>query len=270
MLSLFDGFKNILEKLHEPVSLLLLQLLIILIVSRAFGLLFKKLNQPTVIGEIIAGIIIGASGLGMIFPEIFTFLFPVNSYIYLEILSKLGLALFMFIIGIELDLQVFKQQSRKVFTLSISSIFIPFVTGCLLYNFLYHAYGTIEISYFVFVAFVAISLSITAFPVLARIISSRGMVNQNIGKLALSCAAVADLLNWCLLSIVVALANAGSLYAALPTILFALLFIVLMFFVIRPWLCKILLNPRSKSTGNYKLLVVAFILLLFSSLCTCG
>ncbi|MBK7762826.1 MAG: cation:proton antiporter [Bacteroidetes bacterium] len=262
-----DVLNNILEKLHEPVSLLLLQLLIILIVSRAFGLLFKKLNQPTVIGEIVAGIVIGVSGLGMLFPEIFNYLFPEKSYIYLEILSKLGLALFMFIIGIELDLHLFKQQSRKVITLSISSIVVPCITGVFLYSFLYHAYGTIKISYFVFVAFIAISLSITAFPVLARIISARGMGSQSIGKLALSCAAVADLLNWCLLSIVVAMAKAGSLQAAIPTIVFAFIFIVLMAFVVRPWLRKILLSPTSKSTGNYKLLVVAFILLLFSALC---
>jgi len=170
----FQLFKtSILHNIVEPSAMLLLQILSILLVSRLFGYIFVKMGQPTVIGEILAGIVLGPSLLGYFFPGAFQFLFAADSLGNLYILSQVGLILFMFTIGMELDLSALKNKMGVTFVISHASIIIPYFLGMLLAYFLYKEFAASQTEFLPFALFIGISMSITAFPVLARIVQER-------------------------------------------------------------------------------------------------
>ena len=200
----------------SDIGLLLIQLVVILLVVRVVGWLFARLHQPTVIGEILAGILLGPSLLGAVWPEAMETLFPVYSLGNLELLSQFGLILFMFTIGMELRMKDLKGQAQQAFIISQSGIIFPFILGIVL---TYGLYSRPELlsegsSFLSLSLFVGISLSITAFPVLARIIQERSLSHSHLGRLALSTAAMGDIVAWLMLAAIMAVSQGGSFTSA--------------------------------------------------------
>ncbi|HOZ52749.1 MAG TPA: cation:proton antiporter, partial [Chitinophagaceae bacterium] len=266
MANIFNSISHqIVAQIQQPICLLLLQILLILVTSRVFGLLFSKFKQPAVIGEIVAGIFLGLSVFGNLFPHLFNFIFPTNSFNNLEVLSKIGLAFFMFIIGMELDLVALRKRAKSAFIISISSILIPLLLGIVLAYYLYTSFSMPNVRFSIFALFMGISLSITAFPVLARIVKARGMQKTELGTLALSAAAIADVIAWCLLAMMIALAKAGDFSIGLFTILSAIGYILTMFFIVRPFINKMIARLRSAHYGDQSIVLLSFILLLSSA-----
>jgi Kef-type K+ transport system membrane component KefB len=196
-------------------TLLLVQMSIVLAVTVFCGWLARRLGQSRVIGEIIGGILLGPSVLGRIWPHASAVLFPPDSLKTLETLSTVGLILFLFLIGMELDYaQLYRQ--RVVATLSsATSIAIPFFAAALLAHSLRHRFAPHGIGSMPFVLFLGISMSITAFPVLARIIEERGLQGTPLGTTAILCAAVDDVVAWLLLAITLTLIDVNGSPASL-------------------------------------------------------
>ncbi|MDR2149181.1 MAG: cation:proton antiporter [Tannerella sp.] len=254
-----------LENVKSSVGLLLLQILIILAACRVVGWLFKKMGQPTVIGEILAGIILGPSLLGSLFPEAFAFLFPEESFSSIRILSQFGLILFMFTIGMELDIKEVGKRWQDTLLISHAGTIVPFALGMFVAYLIYDRYASAHTPFLSFALFVGISLSITAFPVLARIIQERGLTRSHLGTIALASAASGDITAWCLLAAVVAYAQAGTMDSALYTVLFSALYAALMLFIVRPML-KIVGNLyHNKEVVDKSLVALMFFILLASA-----
>ncbi len=230
----------LIENLQHPLGILLLQLIVIIVAARALGVLFLKLGQPAVIGEMVAGIILGPSLLGLLLPSVQAFVFPAASLGTLRLLSQIGVILYMFVIGIELDVQNLRRKAHAAVLVSHASIIIPFCLGALLALFVYPSLAPAHVSFLAFALFMGIALSITAFPVLARIIEERDLSKSHLGSTAIACAAVDDVTAWCLLAFVVAIAKADGLGGSLFTIILAFLFISVMLFLLKPRADRIL------------------------------
>ncbi|HVD98877.1 MAG TPA: cation:proton antiporter [Cytophagaceae bacterium] len=261
-----EGFWHQLShNINHPLSLLLLQIIVILFAARFFGMIFAKLGQPSVVGEIIAGIILGPSVMGLLYPDFLNFLFPSASLKNLHFLSQIGLTFFMFLVGMELDLHKVKNKAHDAVVISHSSIIVPFFLGVGLSFFIYERFAPANVSFLVFTLFMGIAMSITAFPVLARIVKDRGLTKSTLGVMAISCAAADDVTAWCILAVVVAIAKAGSFVSSIYTIIPAIAFIFVMLFVIRPWLKKLVDNSTPTENLNKTLVTVMFLTLLLSS-----
>lgn len=260
--------KSMMANIGEPAAMLLLQIISILIVSRMFGWVFAKMGQPTVIGEILAGIVLGPSLLGNIFPEAFHFLFAKESLGNLYILSQLGLILFMFTIGMELNLKMLRNKIGETWLISHASIMIPFFLGMLLAYNLYGEFVAGKTSYISFALFMGISMSITAFPVLARIVQEKGLTRTHLGSLALASAAIDDVTAWCLLAAVIAIAKTGSFASSIYTILAAVTYIGVMMWVIRPFLKRIGEIYKNTEVLNKSIVAFFFLVLVCSALTT--
>lgn len=248
-----------------PAAILLLQIITIILVARFFGILFRKIGQPSVIGEIVAGIVLGPSLLGHYFPEISAFLFPVESLANLGVVSQLGLVLFMFVVGMELDLKILKNQAHDAVVISHASIIFPFLLGMGLAYVIFQQTAPPDSSFLSYALFIGISMSITAFPVLARIVQERGMTKTRLGSIAITCAAADDITAWCLLAAVIAVVKAGSLASAGYTILFAVVYVVLMLRFVRPFLQRIGDLYSSKERMSKPVVGIFFLILLISA-----
>jgi Kef-type K+ transport system membrane component KefB len=220
----------------SDLTLLLAQVLTILLVSRCFGLIMQKVNQPFVIAEIIAGIALGPSLLGLLSPRAMATLFPAHSFPILKMLGHVGLILFMFLVGLEFDPRLLKKRARASVFISYASIVLPFGLGAAVATTLWPNYSAANVGFLPFVLFLGVGMSVTAFPVLARILSERQLLSSRVGAIALACAAVDDVTAWCLLAFTVAVARAKGLSDALWTSGFTLLFVLAMFGVVRPLL----------------------------------
>lgn len=240
--TLLESFlKEIRKNLKDPLSVVLLQVVVVLLFARFFSMIFKKLGQPSVIGEIFAGIALGPSFVGLLFPEFSQILFPKESFGYLKILSQIGLLIFMFIIGMELDVSVLKKKASSAIFISHASIIFPYTLGVLLSLYLFEEFAPQGVSFLSFGLFMGIAMSITAFPVLARIIQERGLTKSPLGIMAITCAAADDISAWCILAVIIAVVNAGTVYIAIITLLISVFFIAIMILLIQP-----LLNRMSK------------------------
>lgn len=251
-----------------PLAILLLQIITIIIIARIVGVMFRLIGQPMVIGEIAAGVILGPSLFGAYFPEMSGFLFPVASLGNLQFLSQIGLILFMFIIGMELDLKILKNRASDAVIISHASIVIPFSLGVGLAYFLYTDLSPDHINFLSFSLFMGISMSITAFPVLARIVQERGMTKTHIGALVITCAAADDITAWSILAAVVAIVKAGSFVNSLYTIALALVYIVIMLKVIKPFLQKLGDIHSSKENLGKSIVAIFFVVLFLSAYTT--
>jgi len=260
-----DSFKH---HLAEPIAMLLLQIIVIIACARLFGFLFKKIGQPAVIGEIVAGIILGPSIAGAFFPELTGFLFPVASLGTLQFLSQIGLILFMFIIGMELDLKAIGRQAHGAVIISHASIIIPYTLGMGLAYFIYNEYAPAGISFVSFALFMGIAMSITAFPVLARILQEKGLTRSPLGALALTCAAADDITAWCILAAVIALVKSGSSISALYTIGLAIIYVFAMLKLVRPFLERLSNVYDNKESKRTPIIALLFTLLIVSSYLT--
>lgn len=261
-------FKSLFENVRHPLSLLLIQIIVIVSFSKLLASLVRRIGQPMVIGEVIAGIVLGPSVLGYFWPQISEFIFQPASLPNLNFLSQLGLILFMFIIGLELDVQLLKHKAHTAVVVSHASIIIPFALGVTLAYFLYEMYAPPHISFLAFGLFMGIAMSITAFPVLARILHERGLTKTALGSLAITCAAADDVTAWCILAAVVAVVQAGSAMSALFTVLVSLVYVIAMLKIVRPWLARIETRYPSGEHMNRTFAVVAFVVLFLSALTT--
>ncbi|HAX80566.1 MAG TPA: sodium:proton antiporter, partial [Cyanobacteria bacterium UBA11372] len=241
----------------HAVVLVLLQVLIVIGLSRLVGLVFRWLNQPLVIGEIVAGIMLGPSLFGWVAPDLAATLFPTNTIPFLEVLSQVGLIFFMFLIGLELNPKYLKSNLDIAILTSHVSILTPFSLGALLALLLYPLVSNSNVSFTAFALFLGAAMSITAFPVLARIITENNLQGTRLGTLALTCAAVDDVTAWCLLAVAIAVTRTNSMAGALPTIIESIIYIVFMLTVVRWFLQR--LAAYYRRTGRLTQLVVALI-----------
>ncbi len=252
----------------HPLAILLLQIITIILVARLFGWGCQKIGQPAVIGEIAAGIVLGPSLVGMYFPEFSTFLFPEQSLGNLGLLSQIGLVLFMFVIGMELDLKVLQKQAHEAVVISHASIIIPFALGVGLAYFIYQSFAPQGVPFISFALFLGISMSITAFPVLARIVQERGIHKTKLGTIVLTCAAADDITAWSLLAVVIAIVRAGSFISALPTIIMAVGYVFILLKVVRPFLKRVGDLHASHENLSKPIVALFFLVLILSAYAT--
>ncbi len=261
-------FQNLYRNLEHPLSLLLLQIVTIVLCSKLLAWLMSNIGQPMVIGEIIAGILLGPSVLGHFWPAVSNFIFRADSLPNLNFLSQLGLILFMFIIGMELDVQLLKHRAHTAIVVSHASIIIPFAMGVSLAYFLYPAFAPTQDSFLAFGLFMGIAMSITAFPVLARILHERNMTKTSLGSLALTCAAADDVTAWCILAAVIAIVQAGTASSAVFTVLFCIIYVFAMLKMVRPWLERLGARYASAESMSKTFAVLSFVVLFLSALTT--
>jgi Kef-type K+ transport system membrane component KefB len=243
---------------------ILLQLIVILIVVQIFGFLSRRIGQQWVIGEILAGLALGPSLLGSLFPGLKSLIFPASALPTLQTLGEIGLILYMFSLGTRLDTHLMLRQSRSAVVVSLSGTILPIIMGASLAFFLYPSLAGSKATLVSFMLVVGTAMAITAFPVLARLLAEKNMLSTRIGTLALTCAAIGDALAWCLLAFVVAIIHAKGMASASLTIGLTLLFIGFMFAVVRP-----LLAYADRSIPSKQVLVaLSLILLLLSAYIT--
>lgn len=254
--------------LSHPLPVLLLQIIVIVAVVRLFGFLFNKINQPIVIGEIVAGIVLGPSVLGAFFPDLFNFIFPVSSFLNLQFLSQVGLMLFMFVIGLELDINLIRKQAQEAVIISHASIVIPYTLGMTLALYLYKQFAPPSISFSSFALFMGIATSITAFPVLARIIQERNLTRTKLGAMAITCAAADDVTAWCILAALIAIVKAGSSVSTLFTLAMVVSYLLIMLFVVRPLLKRLGTIYNKKEVVSKPMMAIVFLTLILSSYAT--
>jgi Kef-type K+ transport system membrane component KefB len=256
------------ENFRHPLSVLLLQVLVIVATARALGFLFGRIGQPPVIGEMVAGILLGPSLLGLVAPGAQSFLFPASSLPQLHLLSQVGVMLFLFVVGIELDMEHLRQKAHAAVLVSQASIVVPFFLGTLLSLLLYRSLAPAGTRFSAFALFLGVAMSITAFPVLARILEDRRMSKTALGSTAIASAAVGDVTAWCLLTVVVAMARAEGLGGALATIVLTALFIAVMLLVVRPRTGRLMGQGSLRLAGSGGLLAGIFLFVFASALFT--
>jgi Kef-type K+ transport system membrane component KefB len=212
----------------------LLALVLILLLGRWLGKLFIHFGQPRVIGEMVAGIMLGPSLLGHFWPQATAFILPDHAQPSLKIIAQVGVILYMFLVGLELNAGLIRSRAHATVAISHASIVVPFLLGSILALWLYPRFGTADVPFTSFALFMGVAMSITAFPVLARILTDRNMESTELGVVALSCAAIDDVTAWCLLAFVVGVAQAEGVNGAVQTTVLALAYIAIMLLVVRP------------------------------------
>jgi Kef-type K+ transport system membrane component KefB len=263
-----DFTDSLFHNLTHPLALLLVQIITIILVARCFGWICRKIGQPTVIGEMIAGIVLGPSLVGTLFPEYSALLFPAASLGNLQFLSQIGLILFMYVVGMELDLSVLKNKAKDAVVISHASIIIPFTLGIILAYFIYKDFAPQGVEFASFGLFLGIAMSITAFPVLARIVQERGLHRTRIGALVITCAAADDITAWCILAAVIAIVKAGSFVSSLYIIGLSIAYVFLMLWVVKPFLKRIGDLYGNKDVISKPVIAIFFLTLLISSYAT--
>jgi Kef-type K+ transport system membrane component KefB len=245
----------------------LLALTIIIITARLMGMLFKRLDQPAVIGEVIGGILLGPSLFGRIAPESAAYLLPADAAPFLSIISQLGVILYMFLVGLELDLGVLRTRARATLAISTASIVAPFALGIALASGVYESYAPAVVGFIPFALFFGVSLSITAFPVLARILGDHALQRTPMGVMALTCAAINDAIAWCLLAFVVGVTQATA-GGAVMTIGLTAVYVGLMLTVGRRLMARAVPRLDASITVGEQSLTIALVAVLLSAVAT--
>ena len=257
------------DNAQDPLPRLILQLIVILLAARVFGGFARRLGQPPVIGEIAAGVLLGPSLLGWVMPDASAFLFPSASMPTLQLLSQVGVLLFMFVVGVELEPSYLRGKAHAAVAVSHFSIIIPFTLGVSLSLALYTRYAPPGVPFHAFALFCGIAMSITAFPVLARILEERHLTHTPLGTTAITCAAVDDVTAWSLLAFVVAITTAGgAVEMLLAMVVLSVMFVLLMIFVGRPILQRVLNPDTVGDTFSKERMAIVLAVLLSSALVT--
>ena len=216
----------------------LAQLLVVLLAAKSAGALMRYMGQPAVIGEMLAGIVLGPSLFGLVWPNAQAWLFPYASLTSLNVISQLGVLVFMFSAGAEFDLGSLRGQRRQAVVISHAGIALPFLLGLVLAAGLYPYYAPANVGYHSFAMFIGIALSITAFPVLLRILEDHQTTRQRIGPLAIACAALGDATAWAMLGVIVAMVQSQGILPALLRLLPTLAFVWFCAFFLRKTLAR--------------------------------
>ena len=243
----------------------LLALAAVIVIGRLFGMLLSRFRQPPVIGEVLAGIALGPSLVGRLAPGLGAYLLPTAITSPLNVVAQVGIVLYMFVVGLELNLDRVGSRAHATVAISHASIVVPFLLGSALALYLYPHFSSSDVAFTSFALFLGVAMSITAFPVLARILSDRGIAHSELGVIALTCAAVDDVTAWCLLACVVGVAEASSGRAAL-VVVSTLLFIAAMLLIVKPAVRRFAAAPGDRHTWIAALLT--FCGLVASSLTT--
>ncbi len=228
---------------------LLIALTAVIVTGRLLGRAFAAIGQPPVIGEVIAGVVLGPSVLGALWPDAGAFILPSSVAPSLGVVAQLGVILYMFLVGLELNPDALRGQLRATVAISQTSIVVPFVLGWGLAVYLYPRFSSADVPFVSFALFLGIAMSITAFPVLARILSDLNMTRTPLGVVALTCAAIDDVTAWCLLALVVGVVQASA-GGALATIVLTLAFMATMFIVVRPAVARLIRSAGERETSR--------------------
>lgn len=246
----------------------LFQIAVVVLVTAACGWLARKVGQPRVVGQIVGGILLGPSVFGRFAPGVSNSLFPRSSFAVFDTFSTVGLILFLFLIGMELDHELLYRQRRTALLASGMSILLPFAMGAVLAPSLRIRFASQEVASIPFTLFLGIAMSITAFPVLARILEERGIQGTELGVTAIFCAAVDDLFAWFLLSLALALIGTPGGPSSLPLRLSGLAaYLIVMLGVIRPLAARLARKLQSAEL-SFELLSIALALTLTSAAAT--
>jgi Kef-type K+ transport system membrane component KefB len=248
---------------------LVLQIAVILAVCRLVGSLFRLMHQPRVVGEMFAGILLGPSLLGWMAPHLSTFLFPAPSLGFLNALAQLGVIIFMFLVGLGINPQELKSQGHAAVLTSHVSITAPFVLAAFLSLYLYPRLSDDSVAFTSFALFMGASMSITAFPVLARILTERDLLGSRLGTVAIACAAVDDVTGWCILAYIVVLIRAA--HNANPmwlTVGGLIAFALVMIYGVRFLLRGFERTYRQRGALSENMMALMLLLVLASALCT--
>jgi Kef-type K+ transport system membrane component KefB len=255
----------------EITAIVFADIALIVVVARVMGALFRRLRQPAVVGEILAGLLLGPSLLGAFPANLPERLFPLEVRPHLEVIAELGLIIFMFIVGLELDTKLLRGKQRVAAVVSLSSVALPFGLGLGLAALLHGAHGQVDgkaVAFWPFALFIGASISVTAFPVLARILTERGMHRTELGALVLTCAAVDDIIAWSLLAVVLAVLASSGVGNLLFILAASLAFVVVMFTIVRRGLKVVADRYRRAECLTPDLLAVILIGLLASAFVT--
>lgn len=245
----------------------LLALVVVIVAARVCGALCKRIHQPPVIGEVIAGLLLGPSLLGRVSPTAMSYLLPPSVAPFLSIIAQIGIILFMFLVGLELDTSRLQHRTHATVAISHASILVPFVLGSTLALWLYPQLSTSDVPFTVFALFLGVSLSVTAFPVLARILTDRGIHKTHMGVISLTCAAVDDVTAWCLLAFLMAVARA-KVSGAFITFGLTGLYLGFMFVVARPLIARAVRAQELRKSVSQGAIAVVVVGLLLSTLAT--
>ena len=251
--------------LHSPLTLLIAQLVVIITCARLLGVLARKVHQPLVIAEIVAGVLLGPSLLGLVAPGVRDALFPAASLGILGMLSQLGLMLFMFLVGLEMDLGLLRGRGRAAVLISNAGIIAPFALGAVLAVYIHPILGDPGVPFSSFTLFMGAAMSITAFPVLARILTERRLLRSKVGALTITCAAVDDVTAWCILAFVVSIVRSTGVDQAVWTTVMAVLYILLMLLVIQRFLVRLAARGSDREGLTQNSVAITFVLLFLSS-----
>ncbi len=245
----------------------LLALAVVILTARAVGALFKFFAQPAVVGEILAGLLLGPSLLGRIAPHLQEFVLPKTVAPFLQVLSQVGVILYMFLVGLELDPGLLRKRGHATIAISHASIVAPFLLGAGLALYAYPRLSSNDVPFSCFALFMGVSMSVTAFPVLARILTDRRIHRTRMGVITLTCAAVDDVTAWCLLAFVVSVVQA-KMSNAFITFGFALAFIAVMIVIVRPLMLRLARIYGNRGRLTQGVMATVFVALLASSLAT--
>jgi len=255
--------------LEHPLSRLLIQLLVIIAAARLLGNLFVRFGVPAVVGEMTAGILLGPSLLGLLAPGTFAMIFPADSLGALRLISQVGICLFMFAVGMELNMQHVRSKAQAAVAVSHASITAPFLLGVALAYFIFTELAGPRANFVGFALFMGISMSITAFPVLARILQERNLTRTYLGNTAITCAAVDDVTAWSIMAFVVAIARATDLAGSMLTLFLSLSFVAIMILGVRrvlpQWLGNQQMAHEEPSSGT---LAIVVCVVIAGALCT--
>jgi Kef-type K+ transport system membrane component KefB len=222
----------------HPLLHLLVTMAAVILLGRVLAKLFSYVQQPPVIGEVLAGICLGPSLLGLVWPAAGAFLLPPSVASALSVVAQLGVIVYMFLVGLELNADGLRRQGHAAVAISHASIIAPFLLGAGVALWLYPTLAPTGVPFTTFALFMGVAMSITAFPVLARILTDRGLHRSELGATALACAATDDVTAWCLLALVVGVAQADVQSAALVTLL-TVGYMAVMYFIVRPLMKRV-------------------------------
>lgn len=254
--------------LDQLLLVLTLEIVVIIAAARLLGVVFRRLQQPQVMGEIVAGLLLGPSFLGLLAPDLWTTLFPSEALPFLKVISEYGIVFFMFLVGLELDPQLLQERRAVALVIAATTLVVPFLLGAALGAGTHSTMAPPGVSLTGFALFLGAAMCVTAFPVLARILVERDLLRSEVGALALTCAGINDIAGWCVLAFVVALGQARGASTGVATVLWVAVYVAAMLWLVRPLLRRFVDLFESRGALSQNLLASVLVLVLASALTT--